>query len=333
MLAADLYSGVGIRNCGLVELRRALVWAGSAVAMTPEEALLLVASWLSRQVETGELRDATANKALGILTRYVKYQQVRRPVADISAVTSDDVVAFLHAPTLGAEHRVPKSTTVANRRWALGLFFSTLRSLGRCDRDPLVDVGRVRRQSTSYRPLADEEVSRCRSVSARTTRDTRGPAAWALAEATATTSEIALVVVGDVDLAGRCVWLTGGARNLPRWGYLTDWGADAIGRRLRSLDGGTETPVVFEGGGSAESQQASACAAVAETLRRAGFGPDRTVRPLSVPAWAGRKVYAETGDLALVAARLGVRDVGRVARIIGVAAPDAPVPPPHRTGQ
>jgi integrase/recombinase XerC len=52
-------------------------------------------------------------------------------------------------------------------------------------------------------------------------------------------------------------------------------------------------------------------------LRRAGLASEPDVRPVSVPAWVGVQVLAETGRIDEVARRLGVRSLDRAAALIG----------------
>ena len=83
------------------------------------------------------------------------------------------------------------------------------------------------------------------------------------------------------------------------------------------MDAKPDATLVYEGDGSYESRQASACAAVSETLRRAGLAGEPDVRPLSVTAWAGTRVLQETGQIEAVAGALGIRSLDRAARLIG----------------
>lgn len=160
----------------------------------------------------------------------------------------------------------------------------------------------------------------CRSFSLQTLTATRQPAAWALAEATARTSEIHHILVSDLDFTNSRVWIHGSSKAEPRSGSLSEWGATQLARRVGSLDSVlTDDPAVaHEGGGSEESGQVSSCIAVAETLRRAGIGREPDVRPGSVVAWAGRKVFEESGSIEEVARRLGMRSLDRAARFIGL---------------
>ena len=74
--------------------------------------------------------------------------------------------------------------------------------------------------------------------------------------------------------------------------------------------------LAYEGRGSDHSGQASSCIAIAETLMRAGIGREPDVRPGSVLAWAGRRIFDATGPIEEVARRLGIRSLDRAARFI-----------------
>ena len=66
----------------------------------------------------------------------------------------------------------------------------------------------------------------------------------------------------------------------------------------------------------ARSAQASSCIVVADVLARAGLATELDVRPLSVVAWAGRKILDDTGRIDEVARRLGVQSLDRTAKLI-----------------
>jgi integrase/recombinase XerC len=205
------------------------------------------------------------------------------------------------------------------RRSALRLYFRTLRQLGLFEGDPTLDLELPPRSSLAMRPLTDDEVVLCRSFSLQTLSATRQPAAWALAEATARTSEIPHVRVSDLDFSNRRVWIHGSSKAEARWGYLSEWGATQLVRRVGSLKNALEADpaVAYEGRGSEQSGQTSSCIAIAETLMRAGIGREPDVRPGSVVAWAGRRIFEETASIEEAARRLGIRSLDRAARFIG----------------
>ena len=66
-----------------------------------------------------------------------------------------------------------------------------------------------------------------------------------------------------------------------------------------------------------ESGQSSSSMAICDTLARAGLGDEPDVRPLSVTAWAGVKMFEQTGRIDTVARRLGMRSLDRAALLIG----------------
>jgi integrase/recombinase XerC len=242
-----------------------------------------------------------------------------RSVEDISAEhTSRFVLAGLSKP-VGPQR--PSVATMHLRRSALRLYFRTLRQLGLCDGDPTIDLALPPRSCLAVRPLTDDEIVVCRSFSLQTLTATRQPAAWALAEATARTSEIPHILVSNVDFTNRRVWIHGSSKAEARWGFLSEWGATQLARRLGNLKSvlRDDPAVAYEGRGSEESAQASSCIAIAETLTRAGIGREPDVRPGSVVAWAGRRVFEESGSIEEVARRLGIRSLDRAARFIGWA--------------
>jgi integrase len=163
--------------------------------------------------------------------------------------------------------------------------------------------------------LTDDEVAVCRSFATHTLSETRRSAAWALAEATARTSEIPHILPSDVDLGSGLVWIHGGSKTDARWGRLTGWGAKRLEERLRSLS--EDHPIVYQGNGSPESRQASSCAAIAQTIRRAGLSGERDIGPSSIAAWAGAKAFRECAPIDEVARMLGIRSLDRAARFIG----------------
>lgn len=91
---------------------------------------------------------------------------------------------------------------------------------------------------------------------------------------------------------------------------------------MRALDD-EERPLTYEGNGSAQSRQAAACLSISSTLARAGLTEEPGVRPLSVIAWAGQRILADTGRIEVVAHRLGMRSLDRTARLIGFDWPAA----------
>ncbi len=200
------------------------------------------------------------------------------------------------------------------RRSALRLFFRFAREAQAIGDDPTLDLVLPPRSLLHTRPLGDDEVALGRSFSLHSLAATRHPAAWALAEATARTSELPHVTTDDLDLGNMRVWLQGGSKGVARWGVVDEWGAQQLDRRARFFRG--DKRLIYQGRGTEESQQASCCNAINDTLIRAGLSGEPDVRPASVPAWTGRRIYIETQSIEEVARRLGVRSLDASAQFI-----------------
>jgi integrase/recombinase XerC len=264
--------------------------------------------------ESSVLSEQSLRRLQPILERFGWFAESSAGVDSLAAITSDVVDRFVRART--TRERIPPSpATMHARRSAVRLLFRTGRQLGLCVADPTVDIMLPARSSLRARPLTDDEVGLCRSASLHSLDATRLPGAWALAEATVRSGELAAVRVADVDLDEARVWIAGSARTESRWGTLSAWGCKQLHRRLNAI--GESPLVVYAGSGTAESQQASSCQAIHETLLRTGLSREADVRPVSVAAWAGRLAFEQTQQIDEAARVLGVRSLDRAAAIIG----------------
>lgn len=249
-----------------------------------------------------------------LLERFCRFAESSARVGSLAEVTPAVVDRFVHAQTT-RERLAPTPATMHARRSAVRLLFRTGRRLGLRAADPTLDVVLPPRSDFRARPLTDHEVAVCRSASLRSLDATRLPAAWALAEATVRSGELAAIRVRDVAPDRGRIWINGSSRTEPRWGELSDWGSKQVRRRLDAI--GNAPFVIYSGDGSAESRQASSCQAIHETLRRAGLAGESDLRPVSVAAWAGRCAFNRSGRIDEAARVLGVRSLDRAAAIIG----------------
>jgi integrase/recombinase XerC len=258
----------------------------------------------------------SGDRLLGLMTRFLSFVE-RGFGTPLDEVARDQVEAFVFAPS--SDGRPPSVATSHLRRSAVRMLFRALREHGLVDHDPTLDVLLPPQSSLQARPLGDDEIALGRSFSFQTLRDSRQPAAWALAEATVRTSELSQVTVGDLDLKAGTVHIAGSTKTQSRVGMLTEWGVAALARRVESLGPRARAGalMVYEGDGPLESRQASCCVAISDTLRRAGLAQERDVRPVSIAAWAGKKVFEETGQIEAAAQALGMRSLDRAARLIG----------------
>lgn len=229
----------------------------------------------------------------------------------------------------GQDGRPPELATQHARRTILRTYFRALRELELASGDPTLDLRLPSRTTVAARPLTEDEVIGCRfavRLGRAGSTSLQRAVCWALAEATAITSEITAVRIADLDdeWQPRWVHLRGSKRASPRLGRLTDWGSSIVGRQVEFLRGtGAPTTTLLTYRGSAAPgqhvAQASAANAIADTLRAAGLGDQTDVRPTSVRNWAGRRLYNDGMPIEQVALRLGARSLDAVASDIALS--------------
>jgi integrase len=198
-----------------------------------------------------------AHRVCRILDRFVAFADNGFGVRTPEAVTTEVALAFVMAPT--ADGTTPSVSLMHLRRMALRLLFRSLRHAGGAVGDPTLDLVLPPRSQLATRPLADEEVTLCRGHAMWSLGDLRRAAAWALAEATCRSVEIAQIRISDLDLEARRVWIHGGRTTAPRWGNLTEWGAGQLKRRIETMPtADPATRVVYGGSGDGGTGQVSA---------------------------------------------------------------------------
>lgn len=270
------------------------------------------------QGETRSLAPQTEDRLRSALTRFAGFAERGFGVTTLDDITPDIVRAFVAASPSGGGSEAPSLSTMHFRRSAVRLLFREARRAGLAEGDPTLDLTLPPRSSLGLRPLTDDEVELCRSSSRISLSETRLPGAFALAEATARTSELPKIRIQDVVLDRGKVWLHDGSKTAERWGTMSSWGVEQLARRLHRLEKlPADTPIVYEGRGSAQSAQASACVALATVLRAAGLGAEPDVRPASIAAWAGASAFGHGTPIEQVARMLGVASLDQAARLIG----------------
>ena len=272
-----------------------------------------------KELKRTELTDQSVQRMAEIIARFTLYIDKGYGLRSAAEITQVHVEKFVFASSLiGSQRRRPSVATMHLRRSALRLYFRTARQLDLCTGDPTLDLVLPPRSSLHIRPLTHDEVTLCRSFSVSSLTETRRPAAWALAEATARTSEIAHIRDRDVDVDERRVWLWGSTKAEPRWGRLTEWGCKQLARHVERLKRrGPDALLVYDGARDDRVAQISSCIAITDVLRMTGLAKEPDVRPHSVVAWAGRTVLSETNHIEAVAKALGARSLDRAASLIG----------------
>jgi site-specific recombinase XerD len=273
----------------------------------------MVEAVLAHAESTGDLAASTLAEFSDVMRRFAVFVERGLGATEVSAIGEAEVRAFIQSRRAdGAE---PSLSLMHNRRTICRYLFRTARSLGLCASDPTAAVELPPRTQAGPRPLTDEEVRLSRSYALFHPADLHHPVAWALAEATARTHEIARVLVRDVAIDPGTVYLRGSPRSDARTVDFTEWGLVQVRRRLDLRGTSPEDPLVpFR---SRRVPRASASMAVIEVLKRAGIKA-LDVRPISVVAWRGAKAYEAGASIEEVAALLGMRSLDRTAALIAV---------------
>jgi integrase/recombinase XerC len=221
---------------------------------------------------------------------------------------------FIGAPTRAGSP--PTTNTRHFRRTTIRTLLRTLRQLGVDAYDPTIDIVLPPRSGSGVRALTDDEITLARATTfAAALSDLRRPAAWALAEASATTSEIAqLTTVDVIDDGERVTASLPGARSAtPRVVDATDWGSRILRRRLLEVGPGARLVYGGDKHPGAGSAQAAVCNLIGAVLFAAGLSPDPGVRPSSVRLWRAGAELDNTGSIEAAARLLGARSLDTVA--------------------
>lgn len=273
----------------------------------------------------GEFAEQTLLRTTETVRRFQK-RLVVSGVERAEDIGTADCLGFINALTKhGTE---PEVTTRHARRVVVRMLFRTWRELGYDVGDPTLDLQLPPRTSRAARPLTDAEVVLCRAATrlgAAGGTSLQRAVAWALAEATAVTSEISAVRMCDLDSLDvpRFVELAGTRRVDARVGELSDWGAAVVARQValfRERDLPATTLLTYKGRGKPGQHvaQAAVCNAISAVLESAGLSGEADVRPASVRNWGGRRLYDGGMPLERVARRLGSRTLDAAAEDIAL---------------
>ncbi len=278
------------------------------------EAMALVASHLGRFHDLNEQSIARNLREIAEFCTYTELSGIEL----LRDVEPSHCVAYMDSPVRKRPDGWgdPEVATRYLRRTALRLLFRTCRHLTLIDGDPTIDIILPPRSSRRTRPLDDDEEATGRLWSQPTLEDTRHPLGWALARSTMTGSEMAVACVEDLDLSGQRIWVHGNEKwREPRWAALGEWELRCVEARLSVIGTNESTPLLTEAK-KRSGRQASSCEVIRTVMRAAGLRVDPGVKPASLPAWAGAKVFERTGRIDEAAHAMGVRSLDRAAGII-----------------
>lgn len=268
------------------------------------------ASWSDEEA----FMDSTIDRMSEVAHRFARRVAARTSIGEVTAGDCDE---FIHAATSDGAH--PSLATLHFRRTTLRALYRSLRHHGLSETDPTLDLLLPPKSTRRTRPLTDDEINLLRLCAlGRPATNLRSAVALALAEATATTREIPLITVDDIDLTTSTLNLPGGARVDPRTVQLTKWGLGVLNRRLDGVGSTANRYVVpVQGDTHRLAAQASTCNLIATLLDNAGLRTEPDVRPGSIRAWAGLTTHRTTGRIERAATQLGLRSLDATAELIG----------------
>ncbi|MEU8512051.1 site-specific integrase [Kitasatospora sp. NPDC048722] len=275
--------------------------------------------------QCGQMSPQTRRSFGQLIMRYQHYAHARG-VLTLHQVDAHLAEDFVFAQGRTRHGRLGDSATATShqRRAVLRTFYRTLRELGLADTDPTRDLALPERSRSTVRPLTEDEAIAIRHAAEYVSRPSRHAAAAALALAGAHTGEIGHIRVRDLDTRRTAVWAHGSTRTDQRWCPLHPWALRILTARAayvtrQQLDPARapDAPLAVSNRPAADEQlQARACVALTDLIRRIGLGHDPQVKPASLTAHAGVRVFQDGGRIEDVARRLGLRSLDRAAAVI-----------------
>ncbi|MFD4276194.1 hypothetical protein R2B67_21260 [Streptomyces cyaneofuscatus] len=270
-----------------------------------------------------EMSHQTYDKFGLLLRRFDLYAGVRGAllIADVEPGLVDD---FVNAKG-HSRHGYVSDAAVATRllrRSVVRSAFRVLRELGLSHQDPARDIVLPARTHEGIRALTEDEIVDLRHHASFTSRPTRHAAAAALALAGGHSGEVGHIVIADLDLPHRRVWMHGSIKYEPRWCRLDAWGRHVLAERARHVttenpDPATARLAVSSRPTSDAALQARACVALRDLLRRIGLGGEPDVKPASITATAAVAAFETTGRIEDAARSIGLRSLDRAAAVVG----------------
>lgn len=292
------------------------------IAAAVEEVL---ADWW-RQTGSGTLTESTRETHSKVLRTLAKYARSRgaRVVCDISNEILND---WMFAPNAYTGEPVA-DTTPGLRRAVASAFYYTCFNLGITDVNAAATLPSTQHPQRYVCPFTAEQIDALKEASQFAHRGTKSPAALALALLGAAPGEVGSIRCEDVRLVDMLVRAHGGgSRYAERWLPIDDpWCFDQLAARLKQLaakhpDDWQTRYVAYEPREGKDDSFARRSAATSTTLtkviEKAGLKRNGVRRVASIGEYVAARVFAQTGRLEAVAARLGIDKLDDAATIVG----------------
>lgn len=223
----------------------------------------------------------------------------------------------------------PGRSLQRNRLNAISGMFSTAILLGLHDLNPAQAINMPESKKRYVYPLTAAEVQHLKDNAAwrlradedgRSTAESKAPAALALLLCGANSAEASKVRVTDLRLSERLVWVHGGGvRSRDRWLPIDDdWCHEALDQRALVVSGARDfderRPICYDGSGNGT---AAVTTMLTKLMRETGVYKEGVNRLESVRDYAAARIFATTGSIEQVAARMGLFSLDIAAHIVG----------------
>lgn len=279
-----------------------------------------------RQVAEGAVVGITVKHYAEHMQSFLRFANRARGCVNLADVTVPVAQDWVVAPSPQNPGAPLPDNTIRMRRSALRSFFHTAVALGLTDQNPALSVDLPQRHPRFVNAATKAQVDQCKRVAVFRLDETRMPALLALVLMGGTLAEAAYTRVKDVDLPGRKVWLhDGGVRAQDRWVPLDDdWCFDALRKRVDALTASVPSEALADAFLTYENRReptyarrAAASASMMAILFKKARITGPGVRAEGLREHLAQRVFAETGRVEAVAARLGMGSLDAAAHIVG----------------
>ena len=285
----------------------------------------VLAEWAA-QVQAGNIKAGTLTTHSRHVATMVKFATARgaTTVADVDTTL---LVDWLFTPN--HHNGEPATPSISkSRRAVASSFFYTCFRLGIAEVNPAVNLPAMQTGKRHVAPFDDAEIAQLKEASQYAFRDTKAPAALALALLGAAPGEVGSIRCSDVHLADMLVKAHGGGtRYAPRWLPIDDpWCFEQLAARIHALAEKhpadwqhryvSYTPMPGKDDDFAR-RSAATSTTLTKVIKKAGLHRQGWSRVASVTEYVAARVFADTGRVEAVAARLGMTRLDDAAHLVG----------------
>lgn len=293
----------------------------------PDAVREVAAEW-NHQSETGVIKPGTAATHAKVLGTLLKFSTARGAVmvCDVSNEVLNEWMFASHA-TDAKKGRVA-ATTPKLRRAVASSFYYTCFRLGITDNNVAANLPPQGNTPRYVKPFTEDEIEALKEASGFAFRETKSPSALALVLLGCSPGEVGSITCADIRLVeGRVRAYGGGSRYRGRWLPIDDpWCFEKLSARIKHLadkhpDDWATRYVAYDPRPDSDNDFAKRSAATSTTLTtvidKAGLKRNGVNRVASIGEYLAQRVFAETGRIEAVAARLGINKLDDAARIVG----------------